>query len=337
METTIHSKNYNGIDLMKFICAIMVFVIHISPFTAAMGGEVSTVEYYINFGLQAGVCRLAVPFYFVCSGFFLFRKMDSGLVDTEKVKTYCFKIFRLIGMWSVVLFIGWQGHLWYLGATIVALVFLSLLLYYRVDLKWLIVIACVLYVFGMLGDAYFGIIKPIVSDGVMQQIYNIYKFFVKESRNGLFMGYIFILIGYMFSQDKIKIKQNAALVAFGASVGCLIMEAFLLKKNDISVDYNMYIFLLPTVIFLFAFVSSLTLEDRPIYKTLRTVGVLVYFLHILIKELIVFGTDLIYGAFSIDLQPMRFFITMPVTLLVAFCIERLSHKDRYKWITWFLA
>ena len=41
------SKNYNGIDLVKFLCAIMVFIIHIPPFR----GEVSGLDKYVNFGL----------------------------------------------------------------------------------------------------------------------------------------------------------------------------------------------------------------------------------------------------------------------------------------------
>lgn len=40
-------KNYNGIDLIKFLCAILVFIIHIPPFQ----GEVSEFAKNVNFGL----------------------------------------------------------------------------------------------------------------------------------------------------------------------------------------------------------------------------------------------------------------------------------------------
>ena len=83
--------NYNGIDLCKFLCAIMVLIIHVPPFQ----GEISEGRGYINFFLQEYLCRLAVPFYFISSGFFLFRKMPVDQLDAEVIKGYCFKILRL--------------------------------------------------------------------------------------------------------------------------------------------------------------------------------------------------------------------------------------------------
>ena len=117
-------KNYNGIDLVKFLCAIMVFIIHIPPYQ----GEVSGLAKYVNFGLQHLVCRVAVPFYFISTGFFLFKKMPLYELDKERIKSYCFKMLRLLGTWHVLLFIGGTGHLWYLGATVIAIILLKLLM-----------------------------------------------------------------------------------------------------------------------------------------------------------------------------------------------------------------
>lgn len=64
------TKNYNGIDLIKFLCAFLVFIIHVPPFQ----GELSAFGESANFWLQHFACRLAVPFYFVSSGFFFLRK-----------------------------------------------------------------------------------------------------------------------------------------------------------------------------------------------------------------------------------------------------------------------
>ena len=61
--------NFNGIDVMKFLCAIFVCTIHIEPF----GRNIFGVD--LNFWLMNYVCRVAVPFYFVSAGFFLFRKI----------------------------------------------------------------------------------------------------------------------------------------------------------------------------------------------------------------------------------------------------------------------
>ena len=84
-----HSENYNAIDLVKFLCAIMVFTIHFPPFAV----ENSTAKQMLNFLLQNCLCRLAVPFYFIVSGFFLFRKMSFDNLNFKTIKNYCFKMY----------------------------------------------------------------------------------------------------------------------------------------------------------------------------------------------------------------------------------------------------
>ncbi len=71
-------RQYQGIDVLKFIMAILVISLHIYPFTDIN----ETLNYYtINW-----FSRLAVPFFFVCTGFFIFsgtigeinRKLTGG-------------------------------------------------------------------------------------------------------------------------------------------------------------------------------------------------------------------------------------------------------------------
>jgi len=216
IKENVPPKNYNGIDIVKFLCAILVFAIHIPPIGTSIGGTLSTTNTQLNFILQSCVCRIAVPFFFVCSGFFLFQKMEPNIIDINRIKNYCFKMLRLLGIWSVLLFWGGTGHLWYLGATVVAIAFLSILLHYNVDIKWLIVFAVALYALGLLGDSYFGFIKPFIGEGGFKYVYAAYDFIVGKSRNGFMMGYIFVLLGYLFAQGKFRIKAPEVLKALGA-------------------------------------------------------------------------------------------------------------------------
>lgn len=65
---TTNQQNYNAIDIAKFVRAILVVTIHVSPLrTAAETGWTS----YLNFGLSQSLARTAVPFFFVTSGFFV--------------------------------------------------------------------------------------------------------------------------------------------------------------------------------------------------------------------------------------------------------------------------
>ena len=53
-------KNYNGIDLAKFICSVLVVAIHFAPFGTYDSYELNQ---YIDFWVQNFLCRIAVPIF----------------------------------------------------------------------------------------------------------------------------------------------------------------------------------------------------------------------------------------------------------------------------------
>ena len=322
------TENFNGIDLVKFFCAILVFIIHISP----VQNPISEFSKNVLYGLKHGLCRIAVPFYFVCSGFFLFNKMPLYELNTERVKHYCYKILRLVGIWHVLLFIGGTGHLWYLGATVIAVILLSVFLFVGVRFRYICVSACLLYAIGLLGDAYYGVIEPLSKITVFNYLLKGYDFAFSTTRNGVFMGFPFVLMGAIFSQYRFGLKPKNALAGFVISVLCLLTEAFWLKYNDIPKDNNMYICLIPVAFFMFSFATSVRLTDRAIYKHLRRIGVLVYFLHMLINEFVWLGISVINKLLGIELTDYQFIISLGCTLIFAMFIEWLSCKEKFKWI-----
>ena len=86
--------SFNGIDLIKFICAYLVMMIHIQPFDGHAGVYNEYMQ-CINFAMKNIVCRIAVPFFFIASGFLLFRKTDIENIDLGRIKSYCFKLIFL--------------------------------------------------------------------------------------------------------------------------------------------------------------------------------------------------------------------------------------------------
>ena len=310
----------------------MVFIIHIPPFQ----GEVSEFAEYVNCALQQFACRVAVPFYFVSSGFFLFRKMSLSQLDKEIVKTYCFKILRLLGTWHVLLFIGDTGHLWYLGATVIAVILLSLCLHFRIKLGHIYVIAGVLYLIGLFGDSYYGIIAPLQNIAIFKLLIKGYSITFSTTRNGVFMGFIFVLMGATFANRKIMLRTRTALIGFVVSMLCLFAEVFLLKQNDIPIEYNMFVFLLPATFFLFSFSASIELKDRFIYKHLRNIGMVIYFSHLLVNELTFIAVSVVDWHCNTGLARYQFVLSLAFTLLLAIFIDWLSHKDQFKWINWVL-
>lgn len=56
---------YYCVDLVKFICSILVVMIHVAPF-----GVNNNVYTLFNYGIQHYLARIAVPFFFVPQGVF---------------------------------------------------------------------------------------------------------------------------------------------------------------------------------------------------------------------------------------------------------------------------
>jgi serine/alanine racemase len=176
-----------------------------------------------------------------------------------------------------------------------------------------------------------------MDDEIINSAYETWTSLFGLSRNGLFMGTIFVMIGMFFAQGYIKIKPLVSLCGFVVSLLCLFFEVRLLSNYDIARDYNMSVFLVLTVLFLFSFASSLRLKDRPIYVRLRTVGVLIYFLHLLVSEFVILGIDVIHEFLRVDLMPLTCLITLVVTVCISVVLEKLSHKEKCSWIKWFLS
>lgn len=59
-------KEYRALDFSKFVAAFLVAAIHIPPFE-----EIAPV---FSHEFQQVICRMAVPFFFVCTGYFIGEK-----------------------------------------------------------------------------------------------------------------------------------------------------------------------------------------------------------------------------------------------------------------------
>ena len=180
MEMKTKRINYTNLDVAKFICALLVVVIHTDP--------LADVAKEMNFFLVNILARVAVPLFFVMSGFFLFGPMEyeNGRLtpcatNIDRIVRYWKKIAVLYGGWSLVylLFIkipmwyatGWWGlrvikdavvsillvgthyHMWYLLAVLYA-VPLLFVLHRWLSRKPLLLIAALLWLCECLRYSY---------------------------------------------------------------------------------------------------------------------------------------------------------------------------------------
>jgi len=319
---------FNGIDIVKFLCAFMVCIIHIQPFNVEATGIESL--RYLNFGLQNYLCRIAVPFYFTAAGFLLFRKADDFFLSKNTIKEYCFKILRLLGTWSFLLIVGWQGHLWFFGALVLAVVILNFFIKKRLSLRFIVIISLALYGIGLLGDSYHGIIEPLKSYFIPKLFIVGYETIFSTTRNGLFFGLVFVFLGALFAQKRIVFNHVVAIIGLIVSLAIMFLEEFLIKNY--SHPKNMFVSLLPVTFFLFYLSTHLNLKSRPIYSSLRIIGMMIFFTHLFVNYFVGLAIEITKNKIGIDFSAFRFIITIVFTTLLAILIERLSKKEKFSWL-----
>ncbi len=282
-------EEYAGIDKFRLVAAIMIIAIHTSP--------LMSVSHEADFILTRILARVAVPFFFTCTGYFLLpecinsRKNGRRIVKKFLTKTgilygVAILIYLPVNIYSGyfkgksiiptlvedLVFDGTFYHLWYIPAGIIGFVLVYSLLT-RLDLKAVTAIGFILYLIGLFGDSYYGISQKLI---VLKSFYGVLFSFFDYTRNGLFFAPIFLVIGAMLaiSKKEYSIRQNT--VGFALSMVTLIAEGLILHRFLLQRHDSMYFMLVPTMIFLFRILLSIEGKSR---KLLRDISLLVYILH----------------------------------------------------------
>ncbi len=325
-----NNYKFNGIDVVKFICAVLVCILHIPPFN---GRELEVdIFRYINFILQQYLCRIAVPFYFVTSGFLLYRKTGFENLNVDLIKNYCFKILRLLGTWTFILFIGKSGQLWYLGALVLAVILLSFLIKKGVSLKKIFILSVFFFMIGLLGTSYYGFIEPLKNYFIPKIIISGYEALFQTTRNGIFFGFIFVFMGALFAQKRIVMNSSTAVGGLVISLAVMFFEIYFLRHYSQPKDFNMVASLFPVVFFLFYISTHIQLKDRPIYGSLRIIGLVIFFTHSFVNYFVDLALEIAKNKIGIDLTSFQFVIIICLTTILAVVIERLSKKEKFYWL-----
>ncbi len=310
-------------DLFRIIAAFLVVAIHIGPL-----GLIST-NADLAFTYILG--RIAVPFFFMVTGYFVLGKY---ILETEtkehllRIKQYLLKILKIyagsavlylpigiyagnyssLGFYDIIrmlLFDGTFYHLWYFPASIIGiLVVLGLNKIFvknpaAIKLKKMLVLCSILYLAGLLGDSYYGVISQIP---LLKGFYEILFTVGSYTRNGIFMAPIFLVLGIMAGNagsycDRIKEKKDIQTGCF--LIGSLLLmelEGFMVHHFNLVRHDSMYVFLPVVMYFLFTLLVSLGKKE---YRNLRTVSTWIYILHpamivvvrFMVKILLHFGVD----------------------------------------------
>lgn len=332
---TVHNNiSYAGLDYFRIIAAFFIVAIHTSPLTFFSPDA--------DFIFTRIIARVAVPFFFMVTGFFLlppfFKSTGSpadkeAQTDTAPLKKFLTKTGSLYGV-AILIYLpvnlysgyfkernnftalikdilinGTFYHLWYLPAVITGVVFVFILSRYLRG-KTVILLSLFLYGFGLMGDSYYGITAHIPW---LKELYGILFHIFDYTRNGIFYAPVFLSLGAVIAGEKTirfrKLTLRQSLTGFLLSGALLFGEGLVLHHYGLQRHDSMYIFLLPVMYYLF---RMLLLWRGNRYKNMRTVSMVVYIIHPL-AIIVVRGMAKVLGF-------QKFFIDNSLLHYLAVCI-----------------
>ena len=286
-------KEYIGINCFKIIAAFLIIAIHTSPFTSFNGN--------LDFVFTRIWARLAVPFFFMITGYFILPQCLKEECNNIDLKKYIVKISKIYVLAIIVyvpinvytkyfnqsnllfniikdiIFDGTFYHLWYLPASMLGTMIIYFLLK-KLHYKKTFYVAIILYLIGLFGDSYYGIVEKI---NFFKLFYQGIFFFSDYTRNGIFFSPIFILLGYCTYLTKIRLKKediNSIVSTKGFLLSFLFLniEGVLLHIYHIQRHDSMYIFLIPCMLYLFHILLSI--EGKRI-GDIKNVALFIYIFH----------------------------------------------------------
>ncbi|MFQ9922966.1 MAG: acyltransferase [Beduini sp.] len=300
MQTETAMNNYKMLDLMKYVAAIMVICIHCN---------VLFNQPYLNFFIKQIMCRIAVPFFFISSAYFI-RKGSDG--KPRYVSDYLKRLMKSYWAWSLVfipigldwihqnlsissyllpfaliyglIHIGTYYHLWYIPALIFSVFFVNKLLKHF-SYKYLFILSTVLFMFGSL-ETYYGLLQ----NGTFKDFFDLLIQIIFTTRSGLFFGMMFTLMGFYIydRQEKLKLLLRYVPVLTLISAVLLVIEGTFLYSIE-RLDMNFLLMLVPFSFFFFIWLLSIPYAPKCDTKKFRRLSKYYYFIHpvciILVEEI----------------------------------------------------
>lgn len=277
--------SYTGIDNFRLIAAFLVVAIHTAPLT--------TYNQTADFILTRILARVAVPFFFVTSGFFLIssyhydnKKLEKFLKKTTVIYLLAILFYLPINIYNRyfsmedllpniikdLVFDGTLYHLWYLPASMLGAV-IAWYLVKRFSYREAFLCSGLLYVIGLFGDSYYGLSLHLPA---LRGFYDLLFQIMDYTRNGLFFAPIFFVMGGYLAKKKTGTSAKTSLVGLCISFILMLVEGLSLHAVGLQRHDSMYVFLLPCTYFLFAFL--LHFEGKR-HRNLRTIALMVYLIH----------------------------------------------------------
>lgn len=263
-----------ALDWFRLLAAFLVVCNHTSPLDSFAPGA--------DFWLTRVLARVAVPFFFMVSGYFLSQRnwAHTGKFLNKTALVYALAVVLYLPLnwynggfasplqWLQKLLLdGTLYHLWYFPAVLLGVVIARNLA--RLPAPAALFLAGLLYLVGVGGDSYYGFTAAVPA---LKTMYDGIFLVFSYARNGLFFAPLFLLLG----AAGLRWSRRASAAGFALSLLGMSLEAFWLRVLDWPRHDSMYLLLPLCMAFLF---SLLLEENRGEDKRARRVSLLIYLLH----------------------------------------------------------
>lgn len=202
----------NNLDILKIVLAFLVVALHIFPVSKLKG-----MEGLISYEIASGITRIAVPTFFLISGYFLRNKLEDKaylwkyakrilllyivwqiIYLPDLIRLYTIKQLTIVGVISNLLYGYW--HLWYLLATVLAVALLYLVSGFSSKIKYIMIVVLLL-----LGYIY----QISYQGGFLNQEKELTLIYqgIGTTRDFLFFAFPMMLIGTLYESWKIPISK----------------------------------------------------------------------------------------------------------------------------------
>ncbi len=214
------AKKYPLLDWFRMAAAVLVVAIHTSP--------LSSFNESADFILTRIIARIAVPFFFLITGFFMGPEAEKkgwrcaakfgrkiGMIYGFSILLYLplnlytgyFKEdFSAVKLLRDLFFNGTFYHMWYLPAAILGMFIVSILVK-AAGVNIGLLITLVLYAVGLFGDSYYGVGQQV---SFLKQVYEKLFLIFDYTRNGLFMAPVFLMEGMWIRRHRLNKKNQRA-------------------------------------------------------------------------------------------------------------------------------
>lgn len=337
MVIVVKKKNYDSLDLTKFVLSIMIVAIHASLFPTVLYPWL----------------RLAVPLFFVISSFLLFNKINySNKKDESKIiNSFIIRQLKLYLFWFIILLPItvvirknwfsdgiWMGLYtaiketlfsssfiasWFITSTI----FGTLIVYKlskKINYKILLIVFIIINVICCIESSYLSLF---INMSPVEKIHHIYLTVFPSPVFSFPVSLIWILIGKLFADKTIRIKPLYNIFIIICCSLLYIEWKYVISITD-CYSADCYISLIPTVILMFNLLINI---DISLKKAIifRKVSVITFPLHGSIAWVL---QHLLANFISngVVIGIAVFILTLIIVYLACFIIFKLENKKGFK-------